>query len=84
MSKFGIRSKAKELDQYFTNPIVAAQCWQIVANYIGADIARWHFMEPSAGKGAFSLIMPKGTIAIDIDPQHPSILKGNFLQVLTK
>ncbi|WP_215229085.1 SAM-dependent methyltransferase [Erythrobacter sp. 3-20A1M] len=38
-------------------------------------------MEPSAGEGAFSKLLPPGSLAVDIDPRHPDIIKANFLEV---
>jgi hypothetical protein len=36
-------------------------------------------IEPSAGNGAFSKQIP-GCLAFDINPQHPSIIKQDFLE----
>lgn len=37
------------------------------------------FVEPSAGRGAFSRLFPRGSVAYDIDPQGPGIIKADFL-----
>lgn len=67
------------MDQFYTRDEVAAHCHNIVCEYLGTREA-W-FLEPSAGKGAFSKLFPAGSLAVDIDPKHPDIIKANFLEV---
>ena len=43
------------------------------------NINAYTFIEPSAGDGAFLKVLPKNTIALDIEPRHNSIVKQDYL-----
>ena len=71
------RSSGVELEQFYTNRSEAARL-------VGALRSQpWFkniktFIEPSAGSGAFSDLID-GTLAIDIAPAKPGIVKADFL-----
>jgi len=73
-----MRSEARQLDQFYTDPALAAMLWREVAAYLGSRRG-WSFLEPSAGKGAFLMAMPPGTLGLDLDPAHPAVRQGDFL-----
>lgn len=63
------------LDKYYTPPELAKR---LIAKSceIFKDITE--FLEPSAGDGSFSLLLPN-CLAYDIEPGHPSVTKQDFL-----
>lgn len=68
------------LDKFYTIPSVAQHYIQIVQNYFD-----WNWdaiIEPSAGNGSFSLLLPNTcpVFAFDIQPEHNSIIKQDFLE----
>ncbi|NBU32252.1 MAG: hypothetical protein EBS36_03670 [Actinobacteria bacterium] len=69
-----------EKEQYFTSNELAKKCISLVDSRFGLT----HFdliIEPSAGDGAFLNSLPTDrSIGIDIDPQNPQIIKGDFLE----
>ena len=65
------------LDKYYTDDTIVTHCINVVNDLIG-DITET--IEPSAGNGAFSLKIPK-CIAYDIEPEHESIIKQDFLKL---
>lgn len=66
MSSSGLKRKSKrvyELDQFFTNPVIAQQCSSMI-DIDGYDLC----IEPSAGKGAFfRCLNPHKRIGLEID-----------------
>lgn len=70
-------SKNIELDKFYTPKETAKKCidlfWQTFFNVT-------EIIEPSAGNGNFSLQIPN-CIAYDLDPEHESIIKQDFLQL---
>lgn len=69
----------KELDQFFTNPVVAASCVANVAQYVSMDMA---VLEPSAGDGAFFFELAKrypNVVGCDIDPRFNAVIKQDYL-----
>lgn len=70
-------SKNIELDKFYTPKQVAKDCIDVV-NGLGLDITE--AVEPSAGNGAFSLQIPN-CIAYDLEPEHESIIKQDFLKL---
>lgn len=79
-----INLRAKELDQFYTNPDVAKECVELLKKHI--DIKKYDLLlEPSAGDGAFLNNLPKNKrIGVDLDPQHPEIKKKNFFDYFPK
>lgn len=73
VGKFRINNK----DQFYTKPIIAHECIDIINKYITDDIYTW--IEPSAGFGSFSKLV-KDCISLDIDPKDSNILQQNFLE----
>jgi len=59
--------------QFYTKPHIARRCharFVRVAEKLGVDLARYRFIEPSAGCGWFyDLLPPRRRIGIDIDPR---------------
>ena len=43
-------------------------------------IGDFKYIEPSAGNGSFLKVLPKNTIAIDIEPTQSSIIKYDYLE----
>jgi hypothetical protein len=66
-----------DLDKYYTSKKLAKYCIDVVEK-LGLDITET--IEPSAGNGAFSLQIPN-CIAYDLEPDHESIIKQDFLQL---
>jgi len=70
---------AKELDKYYTKPAIAANCLKLLRLIIDSNnIKNFTYLEPSAGNGSFSKILPFGSIALDIAPENESIIKMDF------
>lgn len=70
------------LDQYYTKPAIAQHCYDSflqIAQKRDIKIAKYTFLEPSAGTGAFLHLLPKGSIGLDLSPKHPSVRQANFL-----
>lgn len=65
------------LDKYYTPTDIAKHCIDVV-NGLNLDITE--VIEPSAGNGSFSLQIPN-CIAYDIEPEHKSIIKQDFLKL---
>jgi hypothetical protein len=74
---------SKQKDQFFTPIETTKQCFAIFTN----EIQKWHetpcqfnYIEPSAGDGSFLTVLPPNrTIALDIEPRHPSVVKQDYL-----
>lgn len=70
------------MDKLFTDRSVAAHCHDVflrVAQYNGYDLSTYVFVEPSAGEGCFTDLLPENRIALDIDPQADGIEEADFL-----
>lgn len=71
-----IRSKARDLDQFYTRPEVASMCMEKIRQIVPIeDISLW--IEPSAGTGIFLDIMPEPKRGFDIDAEHA----GNEVEI---
>lgn len=66
-----------DLDKYYTSKELAKHCIDVV-NGLGLEITET--IEPSAGNGSFSLQIPN-CIAYDLEPEHESIIKQDFLKL---
>ena len=68
-------------DQFYTKDSKAKLCVETLLQQV-PESADWLWVEPSAGKGAFLLSVPSNIakVGIDVDPKHPSIQQGDFLQ----
>ena len=66
-----------ENDKYYTPPDLAQYCFDKTVEVIGIKNIT-DIIEPSAGDGSFSKLWPFCT-AYDIEPEHPDIIKQDFL-----
>lgn len=72
-------SEAKKLEQYYTCPeFVSVMCLFVAMHIIFAD---YLIIEPSAGSGAISGRLPKGSISLDVAPNGKGIIKADFLSI---
>jgi hypothetical protein len=70
---------ARTLDQFYTRRDVAALCVAATAAHLRNLSGEWHWVEPSAGDGAFVDALPDPHVAIDIDPRRCDISAADFL-----
>lgn len=70
------REHQRRLDQFYTRRSVAAWCYERLWTYLWPT--DYIFIEPSAGDGAISDLLPPGRFACDIDPQGDGIVKLDF------
>lgn len=71
-----------ELNQFFTQLKTAETCYADFLSFLagkGIDVKDVLFVEPSAGMGAFSSLLPAGSIAMDWAPQDENVEKHDFL-----
>jgi hypothetical protein len=69
--------KAKDLDQFYTNPVIAKTCIDLV-NILIPESKRQFFLEPSAGTGSFSMQLDR-CVSVDLDPKIPNVIHSDFL-----
>jgi hypothetical protein len=67
-------------DKYYTDKDLALYCINKTYKIIGEENIS-EVIEPSAGNGSFSLQIPSVCWAYDIEPEHESIKKQNFLDL---
>ena len=71
-----------DLDLFTTGIPVAGQryrdMFETMRTY-GADLTQYRWIEPSAGKGPFLKRQPSDTIALDVLPRHPDVVRAEFL-----
>ena len=71
------------LDQFFTTPKVAKICYAEMLKFLndrGEDTTNFHYIEPSAGSGAFYDLMPAGRrTGIDVLPIRKEFVRSDFL-----
>jgi len=69
-------------DAFYTKPHIASDCIKLLKQHINLDSFQT-IIEPSAGSGAFSnlFINDNRITSYDIEPQHTSIIKADFLTV---
>lgn len=75
--KFKNMSNNIELDKFYTPKMVVDKCIELTFKTI-KEVTET--IEPSAGNGAFSLKIPN-CIAYDLEPEHESIIKQDFLKL---
>jgi hypothetical protein len=68
------------LDKYYTPLDTAKYCIHKAYQVIGSDNIS-DVIEPSAGNGSFSLQIPSTCWAYDIEPEHKSIFRQDFLKL---
>ena len=71
-------SKNIELDKFYTPKETVKKCIDIFFNMVGIEDVT-EIIEPSAGNGSFSLELD--CIAYDLEPEHESIIKQDFLKL---
>ncbi len=69
-----------ELDKYYTSKDLAKYCIDKTYEIIGEENIS-EVIEPSAGNGSFSLQIPSLCWAYDIEPEHETIIKQDFLEL---
>lgn len=67
------------LDKYYTEPELAKYCVEKTFEILGDKWDR--IIEPAAGAGAYLEYLPEDTIAYDIAPDHPSVIKADYREV---
>lgn len=71
------------LDQFFTTPNVAADCYAEMMTFLearGEDVSAFHYIEPSAGSGVFFDLMPeRQRTGIDVLPIREEFVREDFL-----
>ena len=66
-------------DQFFTPKDIAKKCWDIFLEKVKVNLENYTFIEPSAGDGVFLDYLPSNSIALDIEPRAPNIIKQDYL-----
>lgn len=78
-----VNLKEVGLDQFFTTPKIAADCYAEMTEFLterGEDASKFHYIEPSAGSGAFYDLMPDGRrTGIDVMPIRDEFVREDFL-----
>ena len=69
---------ARTLSQFYTRTAVAKDLVDLLFKQF--DPTSIQYIEPSAGTGAFSVQLPLGSHAYDIDPKAAGIIPADFLQ----
>ena len=78
----GMALENADLDLFTTGTPVAGQCCRDMFETMrtdGADPMQYRWIEPSAGKGPFLKRLPPDTIALDVLPRHPDVVRAAFL-----
>ena len=78
----GIALENAGLDLFTTDIPVAGQCCRDMFETMrtdGANPTQYRWIEPSAGKGPFLKRLPPDTIALDVLPWHPNVVRVEFL-----
>jgi len=73
-------SNKLHLDKYYTPEDLAKYVVTKTKEVIGEENII-EFIEPSAGNGVFLKYLPKGTLSYDIEPEHKSIIKQDYLEL---
>lgn len=74
--------KRDTIDKFYTNPLVAKECVQLILQHLSIDAEQDLIIEPSAGNGAFIPEITrlfKNALFYDIEPDHPLIIKADYL-----
>lgn len=65
--------------QYYTRKDVAMRLYAVFCTLF--DPSRFLLVEPSAGTGSFSVLLPTGSRAFDVDPKFNGIETADFLTI---
>ena len=65
-----------KLDKFYTQPSTAKHCISLIENIKQYDV----IIEPSAGNGSFSNLLPD-CLAYDLEPEHPNIIQQDFFNL---
>jgi hypothetical protein len=71
--------KSAHLDQFYTNPLIAKKCIELVCEHLPKK-KHIQYIEPSAGSGSFSSQL-KNCFSFDLDPKLDDIDKKDFLKI---
>ena len=69
-------------DQWYTKRDVASRCMKTFRGIVtdcGHTLRGHTFVEPSAGEGCFTDLLPRNSIALDLEPMAPGIERADFL-----
>lgn len=72
---------ARALDQFYTHPTIAQQCYAMLVTYLAKHpLAQqpYTWLEPSAGDGSFFQHMPNPKEGYDLEPRFPGITQQDF------
>jgi hypothetical protein len=70
---------ARSLDQFFTRADVAEACISATIQHVKSLEGDWHWLEPSAGSGAFLERLPFPRTGLDIVSLRPDVSRIDFL-----
>lgn len=73
--------KSKILDQYYTDKKIAKKLYTLLDEKY--TLSNFFLVEPSAGDGSFSDLFHEDSVAFDIDPKSPDIIKQDFLELFS-
>ena len=69
-----MNQKAKDLDKFYTHPVIAKKFVDAVNQYF--PLSNYELVvEPSAGNGNILQYLPSGSIGLDIQPEGNNIIK---------
>ena len=70
-----------DLDQFYTTSKCAERCFEALLAKLPIAETEAHFIEPSAGDGAFYDLLPKHRrCGIDMVPRHKNVRQADFLE----
>ena len=73
----------KEKDQFFTPSNISEytiNTFKKIMKENNVDINDYTFIEPSAGDGSFTKLLPENSISLDIEPRNKKIIKQDYLK----
>jgi len=72
----------KDKDQFFTSSEISLYCYNKFLEIMKKNkinLNKYIYIEPSAGDGSFTKILPKNSINMDIEPRNIDIIQRDFL-----
>jgi len=71
----------KDKDQFYTHIETATYCYNIFQEILKKyeNNNNYTYIEPSAGSGNFVKVLPKNTIALDVESKNDNILEQDYL-----